>query len=529
MRLRRVCLLLLLSGAVMGVSLASFAGQAQAICLKPRTTGVVFVPAEPIEGQPASIEVSISNSGSSCDSSAFIVDFRPEASAAPVASSTVDGLAAGESTTVKLSYAFPHARVIPYLTVTELYAESNIILNKPFDTHYQAVTVVEPTIELQFERTAGAPCERFICTTPEKPLVGQAATDTVELFNGGPGTAGPFKLRLSPDVGGLPLASTQSFTGLPGGFHDESFSITYHKPGTFTERAEIVPSGYKTVLTPDRVQESITVVEGSSELVFIDPEPKTCDSDICAKESPVVDNKDQFAVKIGNRGPMTAGTFAVKLTPNVGGLPLSSTQYVSGLKFDEVRTLTFPVTYHKKGSFTAKVEIKPIEFKDTGERTAQAPVTVEERYAEVSATLDYLTAFDNPAGFEEWDSTLCVDYHSLCGSKKHFEPVHPIEVLSDGEGFVWGVLEGRRLQASVDIYSTDYFCFIHCFLEHVAVPGHATLSLSRSEYLKALSGPIVVTAHGKGCRESFSAPILGGGECFNAVFTVAVGNVVGKE
>ena len=40
------------AGVVAGLSLLTFTGAAQAICLKPRITSVSFSPAEPVEGQP---------------------------------------------------------------------------------------------------------------------------------------------------------------------------------------------------------------------------------------------------------------------------------------------------------------------------------------------------------------------------------------------------------------------------------------------------------------------------------------------
>ena len=155
-----------------------------------------------------------------------------------------------------------------------------------------------------------------------------------------------------------------------------------------------------------------------------------------------------------------------------------------------------------------------------------------QRSAELLVRLESLFALHDPAGYEEWDLDSCIQF-VIC-TKKHEEPVLPGTDINVGQVAIVNLVEGQHLHARVDVHSTDYTCVIHCFFEHDAFPGHATLNLSRSQYLEAGgTEPLILIEKGKECREEEHylplGPIVYGGECFQAFYVIELIGHVGKE
>jgi hypothetical protein len=513
--------LIALAGIVMCLSLLTFTGKAQAICLKPKITSVSFNPAEPVEGQPATITVEVSNAGSTCESGPLELEFRPESSSTIVGATSELLLEANEDVTVNLPYTFAKARVLPYLTVTELWpADVNRVA--PISTRNQYVTVVKPTLPFGFERFGRGTCEEFVCTSPEPLLAGKQGTVELNLFNEGPIAAPAFSVKLTPNTKGfLPAAQTQTFSGAPGGYFGVGFPVTYSKPGTYVVKAELIPSNFDFTTTglPKKIEGTVTVEEATAVIRFLEG---SCDKDICFAEAPVVDNKNVATVRVQNDGKTRSGRFDVELTPDGGKL-----QQVEELNPGESRTLSFPVTYHHHGSITATARIIPIKFKNLGEEKTEVPVDVAQRAAEMIVTLNSFIAFLDPQGYEEWDVTFCADHYKQC-TKKHFEPVLANESYDFGEGFQVSLKEAQKLNATISIYSTDYFCFGSCHLEHVAYPGNGTLNMPRSEYLQAGGGGEPAIIGGENCRGGGTVQGTDG-SCFVAFLHVTLINHVGKE
>jgi hypothetical protein len=513
--------LLALAAAVMCLSLLTFSGKAEAICLKPKITSVSFDPAQPVEGQPATVSVEISNAGSTCESGPLDLEFRPESSSTTVGASDELLLEANEVTTVELPYTFAKARVLPYQTVTELWpADVNRLV--PTSTHNQYVTVVKPTFQFGFERLGRGTCEEYLCASPSRPLAGKPVTESVLLFNESGITTPAFSVRLSPNAKGLlPAAQTQSFGSGAAGYSELSFPVTYSKPGTYVVKAELIPSDldFTTTGLPKDIEGTVTVEEATASISFREG---ACDEDICFAEAPVVDNKNTATVKVQNTGKTRSGRFDVELSPDGGKL-----QKVEELNPGESRTLSFPVTYHHHGSVKATARIIPIAFKNLGDEKTEVPVTVAERSAVAVVTLSSFIAELDPEGYEEWDVTFCADHYKQC-TKKHFEPVLADQAYEFGAGFQVSLKEAQKLNADIDVYSTDYTCIFKCFLVAVAYPGSASLNMSRTEYLKAASGPVDVIANGKDCRGGGS-PMGLNGECYFAFLKVTLVSHVGRE
>ncbi len=525
---RTIVLVLALTALVMALSSVAFTGAASACVLHPYIKSEQITPAQPIEGEPTTIEVEVTNP-TTCGLTNVIVSFLPSESSAEGANAIVGELEAGQTVTEKLTFTFPHAGFDDTVTYLKLFGQVSAILS----THHQLVLVTKPTLDFGFERQGRGTCESVICTEPAQPVAGVPVTSRMELFDEGPVAAGPFSVVFTPNVGRPLTKQTQKFAGQGLGFLPLGFTVTYAKPGTYTRKAELLPTAgdFKTSgLPPTTVEQPITVVEGSSDLSFENPDG--CDSALCIKEAPVVENKDSFSVEIHNKGPEPAATFTVKLKPSEGKSPVSQFKVVKGLAVGESRTLTFPTfRYPKKGLVTATAEIKPADFKNIGQSKTQEPLLVNERSAVLSVELDSLIAFVNPSGYEEWDLDYCFQYKTCF--KKHVEPVLPNSGVEIGQADVIALSEGEKLNARVNTYSTDYTCFIHCFFEHDAFPGHATVSLSRHQYLAAASGPLLLVEPGKDCREEEHylplGPIVNRGECFEAIYTVTLLDHLGNE
>jgi hypothetical protein len=517
---------LALAGVVAGLSLLTFTGAAQAICLKPRITSVSFSPAEPVEGQPATVSVEVSNAGSTCESGPVELEFRPESSSTVVGASDELLLEANEVTTVNLPYTFTKARVLPYLTVTELWP-ADINRTIATSTRNQYVTVVKPTLPFGFERFGRGTCEEYVCTSPEPLLAGKQGTVELTLFNEGPLSAPAFSVKLTPNTKGfLPAAQTQTFAGAPGGYIGVGFPVTYSKPGTYVVKAELIPSDldFTTTGLPKKVEGTVTVEEVQANIDF---QEGPCGEQICLAEAPVVDNGNTASVKVRNTGKKRSGRFDVVFTPHGGGKPAVQTSHVEELNPGESRTLLFPVTYHDHGSFTSTAKIVPIAFKNTGQEKTEVPVDVAQRAAEVIVTLESFAAFLDPQGYEEWDVTFCADHYKQC-TKQHFEPVLADNEYHFGAGFQVSLKEAQKLNATISIYSTDYFCFGSCHLEHVAYPGNGTLNMPRSEYLQAGGAGEGAIIGGENCRGGGTVQGTDG-DCFVAFLHVTLLNHVGKE
>ncbi len=518
--------LLALAGVTLCLSLLTFTGKAEAICLKPKITNVSFNPAEPVEGEPATVAVEVSNAGSTCESGPLELEFRPESSSTTVGASDELLLEANEETTVNLPYTFAKARVLPYLTVTELWP-ADVNRSIAISTRNQYVTVVKPTLPFGFERFGRGTCEEFVCTSPEPLLAGKQGTVELNLFNEGPLAAPAFSVKLTPNTKGfLPAAQTQTFAGAPGGYFGVGFPVTYSKPGTYVVKAELIPSNldFMTTGLPKKVEGTVTVEEVQANIDF---QEGPCGEQICLAEAPVVDNGNTASVKVRNTGKKRSGRFDVVFTPHGGGKPAVQTSHVEELNPGESRTLLFPVTYHDHGSVTSSARIVPIDFKNTGEERTEVSVNVAQRAAVAVVTLSSFIAELDPEGYEEWDVTFCADHYKQC-TKKHFEPVLKGEAYEFGEGFQVSLKEAQKLNADIDIYSTDYTCIFKCFLVAVAYPGSATLNMSRPEYLKAASGPEDVIVGGKDCRGGGTVMGLNG-ECYFAFIKVTLVSHVGRE
>jgi hypothetical protein len=517
----KVLLRLLLATVVVCVSFVAFTGQAQALCFKSKITSVTLAPAQPVVGEPTYIEITVTNPNkdTTCATEVDELEFRLEASG-PVIETAELVLEPNEVITLEFHYTF--SKRMLYDTVTELWpAQGN--RTTPIDTHKQFVDVVAPTLKLGFEQMSRGTCEHYFCTSPEKLIAGQAGTVQAVLFNEGSIASGPASVEFTPNTKGLqPAKQSQTFASLDGGYTGLGFPVTYSKPGTYVIKAQLLPTGsdFKTEGLPDTIEETITVGEASADLEF--RELAGCFTTICFKEGPVVDSKDTATVEIFNKGKMPTGRFAVRLSPDGG-----AAQYIEDLKVGEGRTLTFPITFDKPGDVTEIAKIEPKNFKNTGQEKTEFTTPVFERSAEVKVGILLFPSID-PAGYEEWDVNYCIG--TQCETK-HLEPVNPPDLFSIAAEVPILLTEAEKLHIHLDIKSTDYFCFGHCFLEHVAYPGKASLTLSRAELLKA---PVDISLPGTECREEGghfapTGPIVGGGKCFEAAVLVALESHIGNE
>jgi hypothetical protein len=242
----------------------------------------------------------------------------------------------------------------------------------------------------------------------------------------------------------------------------------------------------------------------------------------------------------------------VQLTPQEEGFP--QTQFVNGLNVGEERTLTFPVTYSKKGTYTATAVIDPFNqvVKTVTPDQEQQSVTVVPKSATVKVTLDHFHVIALPSGYEEWKMLeLLFDPSAHCtfkfeieilGSKKTFEAtlkdvnctetgkryeekfVHPGEELPAGLSLQVHLEENTPLVAAAVGLSLNKDIF--GILTNIGLPGIAPLINSRPEYLHPPSG--LQKIEGMGCAQE-NKTVVNGGHCFDAFFGVSLLNHVGMN
>ena len=140
----------------------------------------------------------------------------------------------------------------------------------------------------------------------------------------------------------------------PGEERELTFSFTYPKPGNFRSVADV--DAFNTVKETNEANNerilNVTVQPAKIALFFTK-------QITFSPAQPIVGEKATATVTIRNFGPIATEAFAVQLTPQEGGF--TQTQFVNGLNVGEERTLTFSVTYSKKGSIHRHGRDRPLQ------------------------------------------------------------------------------------------------------------------------------------------------------------------------
>jgi hypothetical protein len=514
-----------------------------------RVLGVRDYPAP--AGSESFQEVEIENDGNSAAGD-FVVTWKPGGLVA-AQSQQVNGLGEGERTIVYFTEDFKNAgtyngtvtldstHVIKEVNDEEQTASTSFVI--PAAT--VDLTITGLTIEPE-EEGCGRNCDNNINPQFSSSSVTQAVPNkiTVTVKNLGNSPSPSFVTSWNPSANSIIVPGNQTLTQEsgplgPGEERQLTYTFTYPKPGNFRSIADV--NAFKTFKeTNESNNEKILNVTVEPALIALD---FTSGIEF-TPGSPITGEPATAKVSIENYGPIASEAFAVQFTPKEGGA--TQTQIVKGLNIDESTTLTFPVTYFKAGSYTAKVIIDPtnaIHKTRTPDQESE-PVTVVKKSASLSLRLAAVEDLANPGGWQEWivflfgyqpKSPGCtIDFEiSTPLSSKSFEKTIKEVNCADTGGTLsesdFNPGEKRGVNASVHLSLEEHtplvagtlgvnICQGTCL--DFGFPGTSALIESRENYLHPFSGQKEV--EGKGCEKE-----LNKSHCYNAFFELSLLGHVG--
>jgi len=499
------------------------------------------------------MEVEVENNGNN-PAGDFVVTWSP-GPFIPAQSQQINGLGEGERTTVGFSNLYSFAgnyegtvtvdstHVIP--EVNESDNTASTVEAVPAAT--VDLTITEMNISPEEERCCGdnrACCDLKANYSSSTVTQGVPNRVTVTVENLGNSPSGSFVTSWNPSSLGIIVPGNQTLTQStgplgPGESRELTFSFTYPKPGNF--RSIGFADAFNNVKETNEANNqkilNVTVAPAHIALDFATPIT-------FSPAQPVVGEKATASYTVRNDGPIASEAFAVQLTPQQEGL--KQTQFVSGLNPGEEHTFTFPVTYSKKGQFTATAVIDPFYqvVKTVTPDEESETVTVVPKSAHLSLKLSAVEDLANPGGWQEWDvfllayqpgasCTVGIKISTPISSKefkKEFKSVTCADTgktllspdFNPGDKRATNATVGLSLEENTPLVGATFalnICQGLCL--DIGFPGLSTLIEPRTEYLHASGGEQMEEA--KGCEEGK----LNGGHCYNAFYKVSLLGHVG--
>jgi subtilase family serine protease len=334
--------LLVIAAAALPLFTTSQAAAQATPCADLQVGSIAFTPASPVQGQPASIAISVRNAGT-CAAGGFVVQFKSDLFAPTGPSRSVNGLAAGAATTLDVSFNFPQPgnfQTIVQVDTGNAVAETNESNN----LEIQSVTVLPPGVNLVLEDFSLA---------PDPVVEGRVATATIRVTNTGNVPAGPFRVEWSPFFFGAPLS--RQVNGLGAGESTTvTFDFTFPSAATVDGTATVDAGGsVPETSESDNVRTLRTVVEPPlPNLAFAPPGEGGGPIDIHEAPAGSVTTVD---VSVVNDGNDPAGDFVVRWQPWLFAAPLS--RQVNGLPVGATTTVSFDYTFPFAATFDGTVTI----------------------------------------------------------------------------------------------------------------------------------------------------------------------------
>jgi subtilase family serine protease len=511
--------------------------------LRVAPEGIHVTPAP--AGSTSTMCVDVENDGNN-PATDFVVTWNPGGLVA-AQSQQVNGLAEGAVTTVCFSNVYKVAgdfkgtvtldstHVVPEVSENDNTAPTDVVV--PAAT--VDLTVTNISIRPTDERNFNLPGEFKSATLTQ----GVPNTVTVTVENLGNSPSPGFVTSWNPDSLGIIVPGVQTLTQQtgplgPGESRDLTYSFTYPKAGNFRTIAEA--DAFNTVKETNEANneliDNITVLPAHIALGFTGPIK-------FSPAQPVVGEKATATFTVRNFGPIASEGFAVQLTPQEGGF--TQTQFVAGLNVGEEKTFTFPVTYFKKGSFTATAVVDPFNqvVKTVMPLEESQLVTVVPKSAQLSLKLSAVEDVANPHGYQEWvvfllafqpgaTCKIVFEISTPISSKEFKKEFKDVTCADTGETLrepFFNPGEKRATNAKVGLHLEENTPLLAATLAlnicqglclDIKFPGVATLIEPRSEYLHPSPGE--KEEQGKGCEEGK----LNEGHCYNAFFqTTLLGHV----
>ena len=326
---------------------------------------IVYTPASPIQNQEADIAVTVHNQGS-CAATGFVVQWKSSPFSPTGPSQNVAGLAAGSSTVLHFTYAFPTAgnfqtqvKLDTGNGVPETIESNNVAI--------KAITVQGGSYDLAITSITFNP-DPAVSTVP--------MTATVHVVNNGNTAAPAFRVSWKPGPLFAPLQSQQINSLAAGASTDVVFNYTYPRDGSFDTTATVdPPTGPSSTFT-----KTLVVDPPLPDLIV--------DSVVVDPVSPVAGAPMQLHVTVKNVGHAAAGDFQVKWKPT----PLTSALVlgvVGPLNVGASTVVDFDYTFPSGGTFTGKVTADSgfrVREVDETNNTADVTVMVDEDVVDLAIT-----------------------------------------------------------------------------------------------------------------------------------------------
>jgi subtilase family serine protease len=340
--MRTVRRLLIILTAALPLVVTQQASAQATPCADLQITDISFSPVNPVQGQQADISISVRNAGT-CAAGGFVVQFKTDLFAPTGPSRSINGLAAGASTTIGLSFNFPQAgnfQTVVQVDTGNAVSETNEVNN----LEIESVTVLPPGVNLVIESFELA---------PDPVVQGRVATASIRVRNTGNVPAGAFRVEWTPFVFGQPLSRQLNGLG-PGAAITVDFDFTFPFAATVFGTA-VVDAGNAVFETNefDNLATLETVVEPPlPNLAFASPgdEQPAIDIDPAPAGSP-----STIRITVVNDGNNPAGDFVVRWQPWAFATPL--TRQVNGLAVGASTTVTFDYTFPFAGTFDGSVTL----------------------------------------------------------------------------------------------------------------------------------------------------------------------------
>jgi subtilase family serine protease len=327
------------------------------------------VPANPTQGEPASINITVRNQGNLA-AGPFLVQWKSDNTRplAPDYSQQVDGLAAGATTVVSFQHIFP--TLGDFTTVVNVDTDNTVVeADEQNNLEIFAVQVGEAKPDLAitaFDIGQQGPAPGF---DPTQPVAGENALIRITVKNEGNAPSLSFVVQWKSDEFAPLGASSATVPGLDVGEETTvELVAVFRRPGNFetivnvdTDNTVIESDEVNNVqITPVTVQArvlDVAVIEFSvgpaaGVVTSIPPDPDDDPADPLVF-NPVVNRPAQAVITVKNIGNVPVDTFTVEWMPTLLS-PAMDQPLVGGLKPGEEATLTFDFVYRTAGDFVTR-------------------------------------------------------------------------------------------------------------------------------------------------------------------------------
>ena len=314
--------------------------QAQTPCADLTITNLTVTPSSPVQGQNATISVTVRNNGT-CAAQAFVVQWRTDLFAQTGPSVSIASLAANTSTTVNLVFAFPQAGNF----LTSVVVDTGNSVNETNESNnFQilSVTVQQAVVNLSVTGFDVAPLVPLLPGENQADAVqGEVARATITVVNEGNSPAGSFLVAWHPWLFAPPV--TQQVNGL--GIGATATLTLDHNYQLFATTTQTVDS-WVTVDSASQVIETDEFDNTAALEVTVDPNlPDLVIDGVSQSPNPAVAGSPvTISITIRNRGHEPAGPFRVEWQTSTFFGQTLSTQ-VNSLGIGQSTVVTFNYTY----------------------------------------------------------------------------------------------------------------------------------------------------------------------------------------